>query len=382
MRKGIYLYTGSKTGFPGVEKKIKNQIKVFSQYYKMYKVIIEKEDTNIIKSISWRMPGGSWGGKYEETLEEIDTIIGCGGEIAFFYIRISPLDRRYIRFLEVLRIKYDEAIILLEIPTYPYAKEYLQSKTMWPWYFKEILNKWKLSKCVDRIITTSDCGDYIWSIKTIISKNGVDVESISPIQDTKVDNTLRLIAVAQFQPSHGYERVIRGLSEYYANGGKRHVELHMVGDGVECDIYKKLTNELGLNDSIFFYGVLEGNELENCYENKDIGLGEFGLYKRTINVSSSLKVREYLAKGLPVVCGVHNTSFDEGGEDYHYDFPNIPGQIDFNELLSWYDDLISLYGDKSVLTASIRDFSKKTVDISVTMRPIIEYLKTVEECKI
>ncbi len=379
MKKGIYLYAGSETVFSGIEKKIKNQIKVFSQYFDMYRVVIEKEDTNLIKSILWRAPGGSWGGKYEETLEVIKETVGVTEEVSFFYIRISPIDSRYTQFLGNLRKRYSKAFFLLEIPTYPYVKEYLQSKTMWPWYFKEKLHKKCLAAYIDRIVTVSDCGSYIWGIKTIVAQNGVDVESIVPISEKIGDDvgSLRIIAVAQFQPSHGYERVIDGLYDYYSKGGEKRIELHMVGEGSECNRYKKMTKRLGLNGFVFFHGMLDGNELENCYKDKDIGLGEFGLYKRGLYESGSLKVREYLARGLPVVSGTHNTAFDKGGDNYYYEFPNEAGKIDFNMIVNWYNNLISKYHSRINLANEIRDFSKEHVDISVAMKPIVDYLESV-----
>jgi len=174
MKNGLYICSGSKSAFHGVEKKVNTQIKVLSKFYYMEKVIVEKEDTNFLKSILWRLPGGSWGANYKKALDEIR----CFSEhrqISFFYIRAQMIDRRYVSFLNEIRQTYPKAKILYEIPTLLGDYELLQHKTMWPWFFKEKWNKRYLRKSIDRIVTFSG-EDIIYGIPTIKTVNGIDMD--------------------------------------------------------------------------------------------------------------------------------------------------------------------------------------------------------------
>ena len=375
-RMGVYIHAGSDADFSGVNKKIANHIKALSESFVVHEIILKKEKTNVFKSIKWRLPGGSWGFEYKTAMEKILHICNMEGDAYFFYLRTCPPDRRYSQFVCTLRKKFPDSIILLEIPTYPYSRFFLHDKTMWPWYFKDMVNRSKLAKCLDRIVIVSDQYKSIWGVPTITVINGINVDGIRPIirKPKSDDSTIRLLTVARFQSAHGYERIIIGLSEYYKHGGSRNIELHMVGDGAEVCYYSELADALGLSNRIFFYGAKTGVELDDCYDDMNIGLGGFGLYKTGITKTSGLKVCEYLAKGLPVVSGAPDIAFDRGGKDFFLEYPNEPGAIDISRMIEWYDDLVRNNSDENGLTNYIRDYARNSVDIRITMRPVVEYL--------
>ena len=374
MKIGFYLYSGSDTEFTGVEKKIDNQIRAFSNKYQVTKVAIKKDRTNLIKSIIWRVPFGSWGAKYEEALEYIEDC-SKGKNIAFIYIRTQFFDRKYLLFLKQLRQTYRDTKILLEIPTYPYDYELIRSVTMWPWYFKDkIYSRW-LKNYVDRIVTFSD-HNSIFGIPTIRTTNGMDVSSFSLARVENVDNdSINMIAVAMMQPYHGFERLIKGLASYYANGGKRTVRICFVGYGSELDMYQKLTEKYQLTEYISFKGKLQGEELDRAYDGCDLAVGSMGGYKIGIDMFSSIKLGEYLAKGLPVVTGGKTLVFNRYGDEYNLDFPNDDSEIDMTKVVEFYDSIYS-GKDKNEVRNSIRNFAFRTIDINVVMKEIIDYLES------
>ena len=225
---------------------------------------MEKEKTNVVKSVLWRLPFDSWGSKYDDALRMIREQ-SEEDEIAFFYIRSRAADRRFVCFLKNLRNTYNNAKIILEIPTYPYAKEFLKNSTMWPWYFKDAVYNRYLKKYVDRIVTFSNDSE-IFGIKTIKSMNGMDVSSFSLAKANLENNTISIIGVAMMQPYHGFERIIKGLGTYYKNGGDRNVKINFVGYGPELDAYKNLTEEYNLTDRVIFKGKLSGEGLDRSYD--------------------------------------------------------------------------------------------------------------------
>ena len=377
MDKGIYILGGSKMEFSGVNKKIKNQISVLSMYYDIYEVIIEKESTNIIKSVMWRLPGGSWGAKYDEALREIESIRG-DDSIFFFYIRISPIDRKYMRFLKMLREIYPGSRILLEVPTFPYGKDYLHDRTMWPWYFKDKYNRKNISEYIDRVVTVED-SRFIFGVPTIKINNGLDVSQVRLISKDNADsNKIQLIVVAMMQPYHGYERLIKGLASYYADGGVRDIKVRMVGYGTELKFYQNLTERCNMTGRIEFFGKLEGEELDAAYEGCDIAVGSLGGYKVGITKFASIKLGEYLAKGLPVITGAPAFIFEEFGSKFNLNFPNDESEIDMKKVVEFYDNLYKEKNKKEV-REEIRQFAYGSIDISLTMKNVIEYLETEDE---
>lgn len=373
-KKGIYIYPGSNTEFTGVNKKINDQIKALSDWFDVDMIVLEKENADVMHKILWRMPFGSWGAKYDEILNTL-RLETEQRKFDFIYIRAQALDKRYIGFLKRLREYHSSALILLEMPTFPYDKEYLQNWAMWPWFFKDRVYRRKMRKYINRIVTFTD-DMKIFGIDTIRTCNGICVGDITMPERNEWDvngpQSVNLLAVARFQKSHGYERIIRGLSEYYSGNYTITVALHMVGDGPERKRYERLVSEYKLQKYVLFYGTLTGKELEKVYAIADMGMGCFGLFKRGINKSSALKIREYLAYGLPVVSGVNEDAFTKGCE-FFFELPNNRSIISIKDIIQFYFGLTRRY-NRLNMNHLIREYARKNLDVSVTMWPIIEYL--------
>ena len=378
MKTGIYIHSGSGTGFVGVQKKIDDQIGILSQYFDVTEVVIKKEKTSLLKSMVWRMPGGSWGAHYRESFNIINSINEEKNGVGFFYIRIRPLDRRFVEFLKAIRHSFPESKIILEYPQYPYLHEYLHSSTMWPWALKDIVYRHNIRKIADRIVTYSD-DDSIMGITTIRTMNGITVHGIKYKKDI-ADDCIDLIAVASMQRHHGYERIIRGIKRYVSSGGDRNIKLHLVGQGPQNEYYKSLSVKLGIADRIVFWGNKHGEELEELFEMADIGLGSMGfhLIGAQNTISSTLKTREYLAHGLPFLSACNEDIFmkyPDTGFFRHY--PDDETDIPIDDVIRFYDELLNRYsGNEDRLREDIHEFAAKTVDMSVVMRPVVDFIKS------
>lgn len=367
MLRGYYIYYEALSGSPGVKKKVDGQVNVLNNISVCTKLVVTREKKNIIKSIFWRLPFGSFGWEHEKALKLIEGIPD------YIYIRFIPIDRKFVRFIKTLRLIYPKVKILLEIPTYPYGKELLGQVTEFPFFCKDLLYRKKLKKYVDRIVTFSD-DSYIWKVPTIHIRNGVQVNLMPSITNEKEDDTVVLIAVAVFQKSHGYERCIRGLSDYYADDEKRRVEVHFVGNGKELAKYKKLVKRYNLESYIFFHGIQKGKELERIYSRADIGLGALGLYKRKLNRVSTLKTPEYLSKGLPVIVGFKEEVFSIEPIRYVCEVPNDSSDIDINMIIKFYDDIYNSGMSRKEIREEIWEYAKRMVDLECVMQPVAEYL--------
>ncbi|GGG00504.1 glycosyltransferase [Paenibacillus aceti] len=64
-------------------------------------------------------------------------------------------------------------------------------------------------------------------------------------------------------------------------------------------------------DNMVFHGNLMRSEYEPLMRQADVAIGTLALYRKQMGEASPLKVREYLAYGLPVVIGYKDTDFPE-----------------------------------------------------------------------
>ncbi len=124
-------------------------------------------------------------------------------------------------FLSLLkRLHENGCTIVVEIPTYPYDRE-KQSGLLWDILFKiDKIYRVKMNGVVDRIYTYSE-DNQIWGIPTICSSNGIDFDLVSIRKVEKKRESINLIAVAGLAKWHGYDRILRGMGEYYKEGEKR-----------------------------------------------------------------------------------------------------------------------------------------------------------------
>lgn len=292
-------------------------------------------------------------------------------EPEFIYIRRIHCYNLTISMLRNIKSKGNTKIIW-EIPTYPYdfESDNLYDKA-WIWIDK-IWRK-KLHKYVDRIVVTGDDKE-IFGIQTINVKNGIIVDDIKPRKIPCHGDEIHLIAAAVLNRWHGYDRLIAGLGEYYKTCPNRKVVFHLVGDGPSLNGYKELVSKLKLGDNVIFYGYKDKEELDLIYDKCDIALESLGLHRSNLTMASTIKSKEYIAKGFPIIASTPLDIFPNGW-DYAYYAPTDESPIDINAIIEFYDGLLRNM-TKEELAAKIRETAYLTCDIEKNMmQPILEYIQ-------
>ena len=366
-KRGYYIYCEN-YGSDGVKKKIQMQVDALSESVDISLIRIEDIKVSFLVRIINLLPWRSFPREYYKTLEKMDNP-------DFVYIRRMFLDRDFLRFMQAIKEKWNDCRIIIEIPVYPYKRDMLRNIYTVFQYVKELLFRNQYKKYVNRFVTYSN-DEEICGVKTIRTMNGVNVDSIRVNCGDGVydSHSITLIAVATFIAHHGYERIIEGLNKYYKSGGKRQFTIHLVGDGPERKRYEKLVSKYKLNMYVFFHGYKSGEELGKLYDTADAGLVSFGSYKENVERLCTIKTREYLAKGLPVILGGMDDLFEnENSDEYALCLPNNPSPVDFEEIGEFLDS-IYLDSSKKEVIDYIRAFAKNNVDNSVTLKPIVEYI--------
>ena len=370
--KGYYIPFGARS-IVSINKKIDMQKEQLSKLGAVEEVDVKIAPKSVIRQALSVFPFVDLPWDYSEAYDKIKNP-------DYIYMRRTGADRKFIKFLKNMRSQYPKCKLICEIPTYPYIGEMLQSYRGWLFIVKELYNRRKLKKYVDRFVTYS-ADDNILGVPTIRTKNGIDVASIKPVTARKRDGMqIDMIAVAVMRKCHGYERVIKGIQQYYNSGGTRNIILHLVGDGSEKQYYEKLVQKYNLSQHVIFYGRKIGKELDEIYEKADIALSMFGLYKGGIEKISSLKANEYLAKGLPVVSGCREAVFENKQFEYYYEFENDASIIDMQKIIDFCDEI---YGKKTKeeVVREIRKFAFQQVDMGVTMNPLLDYIVDMRDDK-
>lgn len=371
MYKGYFVYpldlTDKNVLYYGIYKKINTQINALRKVFDVsFCSCNYKQNNSIMWKIIKRLPfmPVSFFWKYDGEFKDA----------VFLYFRMPPIDYSFLQYLKKIKQRTN-CIVLLEIPTYPYDGEKATRGKISDFFYlrKERHNRKKLHKYIDRIVTFSNDKE-IFGIKTINTINGVDFNGIRPANYTISDESINIIEVSIARFWHGYDRFIRGMGNYYRQGGKENLVFHIVGDGPEIELYKKLCLEYGLENHIVFHGNLTGEALDEVYNKCCIGIDAIGCHRKTKTKYgiSSIKSREYAAKGLPMIVSL-DIDFLPDNYEYCLTVPFDDSDILIDDVISFYHRIFD-NGDASEVIKSIREYSYSRCDINITMKPVINYI--------
>lgn len=294
----------------------------------------------------------------------------------FFYIRaIIPCTRSLVYLLRRIKNNKPSCKIIWEIPTYPYDYE---MKTLKLKIFRAIdkINRRKLKKVVDYISTFSN-DKYIFGVPTLHISNGIDIKRI-PVKLLKEKNEreINLIAVAQFDFWHGFDRLIEGLINYYVENEnpKYTLKLHLVGSDSRVNYKSLLQNTTAIN-YVTFHGELSGEKLDEVFVDTDIAFCSLGCHRKgLLGKTSELKSREYLARGLPIVS---SSGIDIIPDNYEYllKVSDDDSAINMNEIVNFYKR-IYMGKKNSEVVAEIRSFAEEKCTMEYGMKEVSNYLNS------
>lgn len=255
-------------------------------------------------------------------------------KIKFVYIRsyhnANPFTVRLVK-----NLKRAGAKVVMEIPTYPYDQEYI-TRCMNFQLTIDRCYRHRLAQCLDGIVTFSNA-ETIFGGKTIQISNGIDFKAI-PVKQKQNDisHEMHLIGVAEIHYWHGFDRLVRGLAEYYRTNPDYKVYFHMVGpltgERERAEILPVIRDN-HLEPYILLHGPLHGAELDARFECSDLAIGSLGRHRSGITFIKTLKNREYAARGFAFTYSETDEDFDH--MPYVWKAPADESPIDIPKLVEF-----------------------------------------------
>ena len=357
-------YTSLENHCPGVCRKIEQQVTALQNAG--VDVCFQGLPDTSLRKITSRIPFISDGVNWSRVdITETDAL----------YIR-KPLffSKQFVNW--IASVKLTTGIpILIEFPTYPYDSELIGRPHRIPLLAKDLIYRNKLKSYTNRIITYSE-DTSIFGIQTLPVINGIDFKTtnIRCPNSTLETRSLSMLCVARFHTWHGLDRLIHGLADYVGQVDEHEVFVHLVGNGPAVNDLKRLTSKLNVDKYVMFHGLKTLEEYSSIYNKCDLAIECLGLHRKHINRSSSLKTREYLAKGIPFIYSSEIDIFQEEPVDFCLRVPADDTPIDIQQLLDFKNKLYSREPIEQ-LTNRIRTYAERHVSMDMTMMPVINYLK-------
>lgn len=259
--------------------------------------------------------------------------------IEFVYIRsnhnANPFTIRMVKKMKKTGMK-----VVMEIPTYPYDSEY-EAQGMSRQIFQDRIFRNQLAKHLDAIVTFSDY-DEIFGQRTIRISNGIDFSNVkvkTTVNDTSKE--LNLIGVAEIHRWHGFDRLVKGLAQYYSKPQKYIVRFHVVGYFFSAEgeaAFKKMISDNHMEEYVILHGKKHGVELDKLFDKCDFGVGSLGRHRVGIDKIKTLKNREYAARGIPFVYSETDSDFDN--RPYVLKVSADESPVDINKIIEFHHQIV------------------------------------------
>ncbi len=326
----------------GISKKISYQLNAFKDNGHEAHLCYMDEAKNKLRLVDEQIIANYGNGIISKFLKRIEfaSIVDYSKKtkIDFVYIR-SNHNANLFTIHMVKQLKKAGMRVVMEIPTYPYDQEYFNKSTNRQ-LIQDKLFRNKLAKQLDAIVTFTE-EDIIFNQKTIKISNGIDFNSVRLKKESNHPaNELHLIGVAEIHRWHGFDRVIRGLANYYSSPQETKVYFHIVGyffSPVEKEEITRIIADNNLGQYIILHGKQHGEELDDVFNKCDFGIGSLGRHRVGIDDIKTLKNREYAARGIPFVYSETDTDFDK--QPYVLKMPADESPINIEEIIIFYQQL-------------------------------------------
>lgn len=261
--------------------------------------------------------------------------------------------------------KRSGAKLILEHPTYPFEngkKTNLLRKPVF-WYSNRVFAR--IIPMIDLYTLIGDPNEGSLDGRPAMNiYNGVDADQFPLHQPRPEEERVHMLALASMSYWQGYDRLLNAMAQY---GGD--AVLHMAGTEGDGSLaaWKQLAETLGLHDRVIFEGEAYGEKLNALAARCDVGIGGLGLYRKHQMCSMTLKLREYMARGLPFV--------------YAVDDPDVPTEPRFCLRVPNDDSLPDMAAIEAFARSAMQDseapalmraYAKEHMSWTGILKPVLE----------
>lgn len=333
----------------GIVKKINAQISAMEEKgFEVDVAYLDKSFAYVVERGSGRRSAEARRG-HLGLLQLIKLLKNCSRTYDVGYIRnphggIHPIFLP--RLLQCIRARCRK--LILEVPHYPYDDEASTFKVRISTICHKVIRS-ALPRYLDLIVYTGMHVKTIWGVSSRRIFNCPPDNLPMSRSGRDYSGSVKFVGVATLAYWHGYDRLIRGISDYYKRGGRADVAFHVVGDTEPTySVLKSLVRELSIEDKVVFHGRLEGDELDAVFDECNVGVDSLGRHRSGSSYNDSIKSKEYCWRGVPFIRSHGDDSIS--GCDFVFDVKPTEDPVDVAEIIRWLNR-------QNIPAERIRDFA-------------------------
>lgn len=300
-------------------------------------------------------------------------VMKAAQEIRFDYVYWRGAPTWYSSYQVARKLHYQGTKILYEIPTFVKSGEKPMNIMRKAFSVYSTLWESRMTQYMDLVVlifTGDTTMSTLYGKPVAVIDNGVDVAVIPLRKPEEHDGEIHILALASMSYWHGYDRLIRSLSQY---AGEQKIIIHMVGgnDGGMLHEWKQLVEDLSVQDRVIFHGKMYGDDLAKMFDLCDVGVNALAQYRKNLSATSELKVREYTARGLPFLCSVEDPALNHTDAPFWLKVANDESMLDMQQIV---DFALKMRADKGH-PERMRAYAQKYMTWESQYAPIFEKLE-------
>ncbi len=283
-----------------------------------------------------------------------------GNRTIFEHLSIEEFELKLHAKENPFGLKLSQLLSWLEYSALPLWREKL--------FGKSIRKNAKLGICNSQEIADFQNKKSGGMYKCLIGGDAVEVDAFPLSSRPEFTNELRMVFLKGASTSavfNGLDRIIRSIANY-----KGQIEIKLFVLGHQLQEEQKMVEAFGIKKNVILFPSKNGEDLNNFLKDIHIGIATLGLYRKGLNQTTTIKVREYIAQGLPFIYAYTDPDLNEESKEFALEFLNDDSYIDVGKVIEFAKKAL----EDEELPQKMRKYAKEHLDYDIKMKTLYDYL--------
>jgi len=255
-----------------------------------------------------------------------------------------------------LKRLYEVCRVVIEVNTNDNNEIWIENKIKW--FYNKLTRNILFKRAAGLVFVSKEISNSPSYIKfkkpSIVISNSIDLSKFKSAPEKNPSDDIRFVFIGNNNcPWHGVDKII------FLAKKKKDWNFELIG------VFPNDSKPSNVN----YHGQKSRDAYESLIYRADVGIGTLALHRIKMNETSSLKIREYLAYGLPVIIGCKDTDFPNGA-DFILELPNTEKNVENS--ISLIQQFITKWKGKHVPRSEISH-----LDVKYKEENRIEFLKSI-----
>lgn len=199
--------------------------------------------------------------------------------------------------------------------------------------------------------------------------NGIDVDLFEP--RTPISHTgINFIAVGNIAYWHGFDRIIKGLASFK----EEDIHLYLVGPDGDGSLSQcmRLAEKMEISHLVHAVGPKFGEELTSLLNKCDVAFASLAISRKKLESASSLKNREYCARGIPFVFASEDPVLSQHPMEFVMQIPDDETPVPIKKVISFSKGL-----PNNEAPSIMRRYAEEYMTWESQFKKVFDYLESI-----